>query len=66
MPTKWLEIATAFELFRGKNPTHPAIAQFNSVSRSTNDELSYLIRYSVLNQFIQTGKLSDDGHLSFI
>ncbi|HBP5027345.1 TPA: DUF262 domain-containing protein [Pseudomonas aeruginosa] len=41
-----------FESFRKKNPTHPAVAAFNSVSRSTNDELSYNIRFAVIEKYL--------------
>jgi len=50
-----------FELFRKANSTHPAVVMFNSVSRSTNDEVSYWVRYSVLRDFIQgKGELDDN------
>lgn len=46
-----------FEVFRTKNPNLPAIVEFNSVSRSTNDELSYRVRYIVLTEFIERGDI---------
>lgn len=50
-----------FEEFRKNNPTHPAVVMFNSVSRSTNDELSYVIRYTVIKDFIfYEGNLPND------
>lgn len=52
-----------FASFRAKNPLHPAIAQFNSVSRSTNDETSYRVRYSVIEEFCRNdGEFNDARH----
>ncbi len=44
-----------FEIFRKDNVSHPAVVAFNSVSRSTNDEHSYNVRYSVIRDFILGG-----------
>ncbi|MFM0317786.1 DUF262 domain-containing protein [Paraburkholderia nemoris] len=48
-----------FERFRADHVTHPAVVAFNAVSRSTNDELSYRVRYSVLSQFVEAGGVLD-------
>lgn len=44
-----------FESFRLANSMHSAIVRFNAVSRSTNDELSYRVRYAVMEQYIKGG-----------
>lgn len=44
-----------FDSLRKNNPLHPGVVVYNSVSRSTNDELSYKIRYAVLERFIFEG-----------
>ena len=49
-----------FEIFRAKNPNLPAIVEFNSMSRSTNDELSYRVRYVVLWEFVVRGHLDEN------
>jgi hypothetical protein len=48
-------LLTKFASLRLKNQLHPAVARFNSVSRSTNDELSYRVRYGVLEDFCRNG-----------
>lgn len=47
------KLFSEFEDFRKKNLTHNAIIEFNAVSRSTNDDLSYRIRYSVISEFVR-------------
>lgn len=44
-----------FEEFRKGNPTHGAVVSFNQANRSTNDWLSYRVRYRVLEEFIEHG-----------
>lgn len=50
-----LESLHEFEHFRRSSPLHPAVVAYNSVSRSTNDELSYRVRYAVICRFIDDG-----------
>ena len=53
-----------FEAFAAKYPTHPAIVEYKSASRSTNDELSYRIRHNILYHFIEyRGDMSDNTFL---
>ncbi len=49
------ELLKKFEQFRSKNPTHPVIVPFTALSRSTNDELSYRVRYAVIEEFVKSG-----------
>jgi hypothetical protein len=53
-----------FEFFRANNKSHPAVVAFNSVSRSTNDEYSYLVRYNVIKEFINQGGSIDPSTFS--
>jgi hypothetical protein len=43
-----------FEAFRKNNPFHQAVLAYGSANRSTNDPLSYRIRYAILEAFALT------------
>jgi hypothetical protein len=47
------EEISSFEKYRKENANHPPIVSFNNASRSTNDPISYRIRYAVLEAFIR-------------
>lgn len=61
-----LAVLQDFERFRNAEKNHPAVVMFNSVSRSTNDEFSYLVRYSVIKDFIEGGGYIDPNGYSVI
>lgn len=42
----------SFETFRNASKNHPAVVAYNNASRSTNDPLSYKLRYEILKSYI--------------